>query len=79
MKALSVLVAGRPDSIRHTSVLVPPMSQVMKSASATEPAIQVAPATPPAGPERIVRTGRVRAVSRSITPPAEDIVSTGPR
>jgi hypothetical protein len=55
------------------------MSQVMKLDNPALRAIHSAPATPPAGPDRIARTGMRRARSRSMIPPPDDIVNTCPR
>ena len=54
---LSRIIVGMSDWTSETSVLVPPMSQVMKSGIFTWRHASSAPLTPPAGPDRIVRTG----------------------
>ena len=49
--SVSALSAGVPSETRHTSVLVPPMSNVITSAKPERPAWRTAPMTPAAGPE----------------------------
>ena len=66
---LSTVTRSCPSRTRQTSVLVPPMSQVM---TLPKPAARAAPTpavTPPAGPESTVRTGSRRARARGMTPP----------
>ena len=54
---------------RETSALVPPMSRVMRSRGPERSPASIAPTTPAAGPERAVRTGRVRARAGDMRPP----------
>jgi len=56
------------------SVLVPPTSTNTPSAM---PRWTTAAATPAAGPERIVRTGRIDTSSAVITPPSERTIING--
>src|SRR5438034_6472934 len=71
---LSVVVSGRPSRTRQTSVLVPPMSYVMKSVIPARAAVKQPWLTPPAGPDTVVRIGSRRAVSTVIIPPLDPIV-----
>src|SRR6266851_820922 len=61
-----------------TSVEVPPMSKVMMLAKPAARAERNAPTTPPAGPDRIVRTGSLAAASAEILPP-EDCITLKPK
>ena len=68
---LSTVTRSSPSWTRHTSVLVPPMSQVM---TPPKPAAFAAPTpavTPPAGPESTVWTGVRRARASGMTPPLD--------
>ena len=65
----SAVSRGLPSQITATSVLVPPISKAITfSKPATAPTATLA-ATPPAGPEKMVRTGLDFAVAAEITPP----------
>src|SRR6266511_3186002 len=54
-----------------TSVEVPPMSNVMMFGKPAAAATRKAPTTPPAGPERIVRTGSLAAALAEMLPPED--------
>ncbi len=69
---------GPPAGHSATSVEVPPMSNVMMSVNPASPAARVAPTTPPAGPESIVRTGSVAAARAEMLPP-EDCITRSAR
>src|SRR5258705_12625641 len=56
---------------RETSVEVPPMSKVMMSRVPATAQTRSAPTTPPAGPERIARTGSAAAVPADTDPPLD--------
>ncbi len=77
--AASRAVAGRPSATTAMSRLVPPTSQVIRSRSPTAAPSRPAAATPAAGPERIVLTGRRRATAWEATPPLDWISSTSCR
>src|SRR5579885_3607219 len=62
-----------PPAHSATSVEVPPMSNVMMSSIPAPRAACVAPTTPPAGPERIVRTGSSAATRAEMLPPDDCI------
>src|SRR5262245_57994705 len=68
----SLVVRASP---RHkdTSVEVPPMSNAMISEIPACLQILSAPTTPPAGPERIARTGSPAAISAETEPPLDCI------
>src|SRR5262245_34176544 len=68
----SLVVRASP---RHndTSVEVPPMSKAIISAIPACLQILSAPTTPPAGPERIARTGSRAAISAETEPPLDCI------
>ena len=67
-----------PPAHSATSVEVPPMSNVMISSNPAALAACVAPTTPPAGPERIVRTGSSDAARAEMLPP-DDCITRKPR
>ena len=74
------LVSGTTSSsMRQTSVLVPPMSQVMRLGRSSRRPRSAAAATPPAGPDSTVATGSRRARSAVATPPFEVMMNTGLR
>ena len=75
----SFFTVGVSSRIMLTSVLVPPMSQVMRSRSPAAAADCTAATTPPAGPERTVATGKRRARSTESTPPLEAMMKRAPR
>ncbi len=66
-------LAGQPALRRPaasaTSVLVPPMSKVIRSAKPASRPTSCAPTTPVEGPDSTVRTGSRAACSKPITPP----------
>ncbi len=62
---------GPAASTSATSVEVPPMSKVMIGKQPARAATACAPTTPPAGPERIVRTGSRAAVAAPMMPPED--------
>ena len=61
-----------------TSVLVPPMSNVMTSSTPARSATRTAPMTPPTGPERKAPAHRSAAARSVIAPPFEPMTLTGP-
>ena len=67
-----------PSTMSEASRLVPPMSMVMRLPSPVVRANDVAPITPPAGPERMRFTGASRALSTVIAPPPERIMKKWP-
>src|SRR5262245_50108311 len=69
----SFVVRIEPPSHKATSVDVPPMSKVMTFEKPAAVADRKAPATPPEGPERIVRTGSFAARSAEMLPPEDCI------
>ena len=69
--------APRPCT-RHTSVLVPPMSNATASGNPQASASAAAARTPPAGPDRSSRAGCAAASSSGTSPPADVITSTSP-
>src|SRR5207342_3560573 len=72
----SVVVCTCPSRTGATSVDVPPMSKVSRSASPDRPATQAAPTTPPAGPDSRQPAACEAANPISATPP-EDCMTTG--
>ncbi len=68
--------AGTPPCTRHTSVLVPPMSNATASPKPHARATAAAARTPPAGPERSRRAGCAAASDNGTRPPADVITST---
>ena len=75
----SFFTVGVRSRIMLTSVLVPPMSQVMRSRAPAAAAACTAATTPPAGPDRTVVTGKRRARSRESTPPLDAMMKRAPR
>src|SRR5215213_11875563 len=69
----SFVVRIAPLSHNATSVEVPPISNVMTFCIPADCAARKAPTTPPEGPERIVRTGSVAAISAEMLPPEDCI------
>src|SRR2546423_3392151 len=74
----SVVVLGSPDN-SATSLDVPPISNVIAFAIPASCAAYKAPVTPPAGPDRIVVTGRNAAFSAEMIPPFDCITRTWTR
>src|SRR6266850_575666 len=71
---IASLVSRIPsESQRATSVDVPPISNVMMFVKSAACAARNAPTTPPAGPDRIVRTGSLAAADAEILPPEDCI------
>ena len=68
----------RVASERNTSVEVPPISSPMMRSKPAHAATREAPITPPAGPERTVRTGSWAATRAETMPPEDCITSTRP-
>ena len=66
-----------PSWITPTSKLVPPMSQVIRSATPRARATAAPATTPPAGPESTVSTQRRAADSAVMTPPLDFITYSG--
>ena len=66
--SLAVVIAP---STRETSVEVPPMSKAMMRVKPLRRAETEAPTTPPAGPERTVRTGSRAAEASEVMPPLD--------
>ena len=64
--------------MRQTSVLVPPISQVIRLRVPSSVPSRTAAATPPAGPESTVLMGRRAARSAVETPPLEVMMNTCP-
>ena len=71
-------VNGTEPSQRQTSVDVPPMSSVMMRSWPAAFAIWNAPATPPAGPERTVRTASEAAAPARALPPFDCMMRSPP-
>src|SRR3989442_4620406 len=69
-------VVPNPPPARATSVDVPPISNVMTFSNPESRAAYCAPITPPAGPERIVRTGSREAALAEMIPPFDCITRT---
>ena len=65
----SLATSGRWFSMRHTSVLVPPTSKVMRSGHPARPARKAAPVTPAAGPDMRHRPAIAPASRSEATPP----------
>ena len=73
------VVSGRTrSSIKQTSVLVPPISQVIKFESPVSLPSSMAAATPPAGPDNTVCTGNSPARFGPTTPPFDVIRKMAP-
>jgi len=64
-------VAVMSPSTRDTSVEVPPMSKAMMRSKPLARALAAAPTTPPAGPDRTVRTGSRAAAAKEVIPPLD--------
>src|SRR5436190_273335 len=62
---------------RETSVEVPPISKVMMSRKPAAAQTRRAPTTPPAGPERMARTGSAAAVAADTDPPFDCMTRIG--
>src|ERR1700686_5176693 len=78
----SEVVAREPQlplSISETSVDVPPMSSVMMRSKPAISETYCAPRTPPAGPDRIVRTGSCAAARAERMPPFDCMTPTPAR
>ena len=60
-----------PFCIKHTSVLVPPISNVIKSLNFVFTVVSEAPTTPAAGPERAILTGKFDALVIVVRPPLD--------
>ncbi len=71
---LRVVLRGSPFEISETSVLVPPISSVMRSPVPAVRAITAEPMIPPMGPECVNATGPRFAESNPMTPPFERIM-----
>src|SRR6185437_14998369 len=65
----SFVIRKVPRSQSATSVEVPPISKVMMSWNPAARAERNAPTIPPAGPERMVRTGSCAAAAAEMLPP----------
>ena len=65
------VVSATPSTIRHTSVVVPPMSKVSTRPRPKLRATRTAAATPAAGPDIAMTIGRSRATAIGAMPPAE--------
>jgi hypothetical protein len=63
--------------MRHTSVLVPPMSKVTQSGNPAAAAMRDAASTPPAGPDSRRATGCAAASDNGVRPPAQVGVRDG--
>ncbi len=72
------LVCSGPPGQSETSVEVPPMSKVTTSENPAAAAAQIAPVTPPAGPESTVRTGSCLVSSVVSSPPLDCTIQSGP-
>ena len=68
--------SGRPSTTRHTSVLVPPMSNVTASGKPAATAAAAPARTPPAGPDRRSAAGSSAASTAGSKPAAEVMTST---
>lgn len=66
-------------SISETSVDVPPISKLIAREYPAHIATCCAPSTPPAGPERIVRTGSLAATFAERIPPLDCMMRTRTR
>ncbi len=73
-RAPSALITGRPPETTATSVVVPPMSETMKS---SRPVRNPAPTTLAAGPDRMVSTGYSRAICAFISEPSPLTIISG--
>ncbi len=63
-----------PPEISATSVLVPPISNVMMSGKPDAVLVAIAPTIPAAGPDSTVRTGPSAATSREMIPPFDWVI-----
>ena len=70
----SVVTCGTPSSMSDMSVLVPPMSNPIRLLSPTIAPKLLAPATPPAGPDRIAFTAWFLESSIGVTPPFDCMI-----
>ena len=71
----SLAMSGSPPLTIATSLLVPPMSSETKSRTPERSAANLAPITPPAGPERNSVTGSCAASAAETIPPLERMTS----
>ncbi len=69
-------ITGSPDSIRQTSVEVPPMSKEIARSSPSLAASSAAAATPPAGPDNRMVVGFAAAVTTGATPPFDRMINS---
>ena len=76
--SVSVLSAGTPFETRQTSVLVPPMSKVIRSLKPDWPACLTAPITPAAGPEKSAVMAFLDMPSAGSLPPLDCITLNRP-
>ena len=74
----SVVMRGAPSN-RATSVLVPPMSNVIRRSTPSCSPTARAATSPPAGPDSTILAALPAASRASITPPAECMTNSLPR
>ncbi len=76
--ALSPVRCGSPPSSSAMSVLVPPMSNVMRLPSPSRREACRLPAMPPAGPESTAPAASRTESAMVATPPCDCMISTSP-
>ena len=74
-----VVYSGSPERVSAMSLLVPPMSRVIRRWCGVPSAARAAATTPDAGPDSTVSIGRARAVRSATVPPLEVVMVIGAR
>ena len=70
--------SGRPSAISATSVLVPPMSSVIRSRKPVPATLRTAPTAPAAGPENSAEMALRSMASAGIRPPLDCMIENRP-